>query len=148
MSLHKLALAADFDPPIIYPASDGEPMAETDTHRNLMVELIAQLTAFFSHTPDVYVSGNLFVYYVESEPAKRVAPDVFVARGVGKHERRIYKLWEERRAPEVVLSFLRVKPGAQTCSASGCSTPNSASRSTSSSIRNTITCLWRWSVTA
>lgn len=105
MSQHKAALAVDFDPPIVYPASDGEPMAETDTHRNLMVELIAQLTAFFSHTPDVYVSGNLFIYYVEGEASKRVAPDVFVVRGVGGHERRIYKLWEEGRAPDVVFEL-------------------------------------------
>jgi Uma2 family endonuclease len=41
-------------------------------------------------------------YYVEGDPTKSVSPDVFVVRGAPKHERRIYKFWEEA-APQVVL---------------------------------------------
>jgi Uma2 family endonuclease len=88
-----------------YPASDGEPMAETDVHRRLMSDLIFELSNFFKDDPDVYVSGNLLLYYVEGNPGKRVAPDVFVARGVGKRARRVYKLWEERAAPDVVIEL-------------------------------------------
>lgn len=105
MSQHKAALAVDFDPPIVYPASDGEPVAETDIHRDLMFELIGALKAYFQAAPDVYISGNLFIYYVEGKPARRVAPDLFVVRGVGKHERRVYKLWEEGVVPEVVIEL-------------------------------------------
>lgn len=105
MSMHKKALATEPEPPIEYPESDGEPMAETDIHRNLMAELIAELESYFRDEPDVYVSGNLFIYYVEGNPGKRVAPDVFVVRGVGKHERRVYYLWEEGPAPEVVFEI-------------------------------------------
>lgn len=101
MSLANRAIARE----IYYPESDGEPMAETDVHRNLMVELIAQLEIFFADDPEVYVSGNLLIYYVEGDPAKCVAPDVFVVRGVGKHERHIYKLWEEGRPPDVVFEL-------------------------------------------
>jgi Uma2 family endonuclease len=90
---------------IHYPESDGEPMAETDLHRDLMAELIAELQTYFEHEQDVYVSGNLLIYYVEGDRQKRVAPDVFVVRGVHKHERRIYKLWEEQRAPDVVFEI-------------------------------------------
>jgi len=91
--------------PIIYPESDGKPMAETDVHRRLLSDLIFALDNFFQAQPDVYVSGNLLIYYVEGDPKKRVAPDVFVVRGVPKGERRIYKLWEEGRPPEVVIEL-------------------------------------------
>ncbi len=96
----------EFDYPeagIDYPESDGEPMAETDKHRDLMTALIGSLWNHFAGETDVYVSGNLLLYYVEGDPDKSVAPDVFVTRGVGKHERRSYKLWEEQHAPNVVI---------------------------------------------
>lgn len=90
---------------IDYPAADGEPMAETDVHRDLMLVLIFALTNFFQTKPDAYVSGNLFIYYLEGNPKKRVAPDVFVVRGVGNQRRRIYKLWEEGRPPDLVIEL-------------------------------------------
>lgn len=90
---------------IIYPESDGKPMAETDVHRNLMAELIEELQLFFQADPQVYVSGNLLLYYEEGNPKKRIAPDVFVVRGVPKHERRIYQLWKEGRAPDAVFEI-------------------------------------------
>jgi len=88
-----------------YPASDGKPMAETDVHRQLMSDLIFELSNFFKDEADVYVSGNLLLYYVEGNPGKRVAPDVFVARGVAKGARRVYKLWEEQAVPDVVIEL-------------------------------------------
>lgn len=90
---------------IYYPESDGKPMAETDVHRTLMSELIRELTKRFRDEPDVYVSGNLLVYYVEGNPRKCFAPDVFIVRGVGNHQRRTYKIWEEGRAPKVVIEI-------------------------------------------
>ncbi len=101
MSLHHKALAGEID----YPETDGKPMAETDKHRNLMAELIAELEEFFRSDPDVYVSGNLLLYYVEGQPGKNTAPDIFVVRGIPKHERRTYKLWEEGRAPDIVIEI-------------------------------------------
>jgi Uma2 family endonuclease len=85
-----------------YPESDGKPMGETDKHRKLMNVLIETLDLYFAEDPEVYVSGNLMCYYVEGDPTKSVSPDVFVVRGAPKHERRIYKFWEEA-APQVVL---------------------------------------------
>jgi len=89
----------------LYPESDGKPMAETDIHRQLMLDLLFALANYFQSQPDVYVSGNLLLYYVEGNPKKCVAPDVFVVRGVGNRQRRIYKLWEEGRAPEIVIEL-------------------------------------------
>jgi len=89
----------------IYPESDGKPMAETDIHRNLLADLVFTLENHFREQPDVYVSGNLLVYYVEGNPAKCFAPDVFVVRGVPKGQRRIYKLWEEGVAPQIAIEL-------------------------------------------
>src|SRR5262245_28054280 len=101
MSLPEAMLA----PTIIYPESDGQPMAETDKHRDLMNALIEALKGHFANDPQVYVSGNLLLYYVKGKPAKRVAPDVFVVRGVPKGDRRIYKLWEEGAPPGIVIEI-------------------------------------------
>jgi Uma2 family endonuclease len=88
---------------IDYPESDGQPMAETDLHRDEMFELIGLLRQRYAATGDVYVSGNLFVYYEEGNPRAVVAPDVFVVFGVPGHRRRIYKLWAEGAPPAVVI---------------------------------------------
>ena len=90
---------------VYYPASDGQPVAETDVHRTLMFELIGMLQAFFRADPHVYISGNLFVYYQEGDPRQVVAPDVFVVHGVRDRQRRTYKLWEEGVVPAVVFEL-------------------------------------------
>jgi Uma2 family endonuclease len=89
--------------PVHYPSSDGKPMAETDLHRDEMVRLITTLQNAFADRSDVYVSGNLLLYYVEGDPRRSVAPDVFVVFGIAKHRREIYKLWEEKAGPAVVI---------------------------------------------
>jgi Uma2 family endonuclease len=86
-----------------YPESDGEPMAETDLHLEEMIALIAILQNRFRDAPDVYVAGDNFIYYEEGNPDARFSPDVYVVFGVAKRLRRIYKLWEEGRAPAFVL---------------------------------------------
>jgi len=90
---------------IEYPESDGKPLGETDTHRREILAIITMLDHFFVANADVYISGNLMFYYEEGEPSAVVSPDVFVVKGVPKRERRIYKLWEERRAPATVFEI-------------------------------------------
>lgn len=51
-----------------YPSSDGKPMAESDLHRDEMFYVIQALQEHFRDAEDVYVSGNLLLYYVEGEP--------------------------------------------------------------------------------
>jgi Uma2 family endonuclease len=86
-----------------YPATDGKPMAETDTHRDQTVYLIEALKAHFQADPQVYVAGNLFIYYEEGDVQSQVAPDVFIVFGVPRMLRRVYKLWEEGKNPDVVI---------------------------------------------
>ena len=91
---------------IEYPTSDGEPMAETDAHRIQMTDaLIYPLKEYFRDTPDVYVSGNLLIYYEEGNPCASVAPDVFVVFGVPDEKRSSYKIWEEKQVPSVVFEL-------------------------------------------
>jgi Uma2 family endonuclease len=86
-----------------YPTSDGRPMAETDLHRDLMSDLIYRLQDWFAPDPQVYVSGNLLIYYVTGNKRKHVAPDVFVVRGVGKYRRENYLMWEEGKGPDAII---------------------------------------------
>jgi Uma2 family endonuclease len=90
-------------PPVEYPESDGKPMGETDVHRDEMADTIDILKDRYRDVANVYVAGNLLVYFEEGDATARFAPDVFVVFGVPKRRRRIYKLWEEKRAPSFVL---------------------------------------------
>src|SRR5262245_11477094 len=90
---------------VVYPTSDGKPMAETDDHRELMVDLIETQKAHFIDEPNVYVSGNLLMYYVQGNPRRHVSPDVFVVFGVPKHNREYYLVWQEGKSPDVVFEL-------------------------------------------
>lgn len=81
-------------------------MAETDIHRDLMIALLHALKGYYREHSLVYVSGNIFIYYRdEAGSLQSVSPDIFVAFGVEKKDRRIYKLEEEGKAPEVVIEL-------------------------------------------
>lgn len=90
---------------IRYPESDGQPMAETDVHRKLLMDLDWTLRTFFRDEPQVYAAGNLLIYFVQGDPTQSVAPDVFVVKGVPKHDRRTYQVWREGKAPDVVIEL-------------------------------------------
>jgi len=90
---------------IEYPTGDGKPMGESDLHRKNMVDLIQTLEDYFGNEPMVYVSGWLLIFYEEGNPRKRVAPDVFVVRGVEKRMRGNYLIWKEGRGPDLVIEL-------------------------------------------
>ena len=94
---------------IEYPTSDGQPMAETTLHRKVMTDLIEGLERRFQEAPDVWVGGNLFVYFERGNPRAVVAPDVVLIKGVSKWDRPIYKLWEEGRPPSLVVEVTSEK---------------------------------------
>ena len=94
-----------FAPTLVYPESDGEPMAETEKHRKVMIDVIDILDQHFQHIPDVHVSGNLLLYYEEGNPRKSVSPDVFMVGGLSKKELRVYKTWEQPPTLDFVLEL-------------------------------------------
>ncbi len=88
---------------VYYPESDGEPMAETDTHWVATADLALMLKDRYRDADDVYVASDNFVYFEEGNPAAVFSPDVYVVFGVPKRLRRGYKLWEEGQPPAVVI---------------------------------------------
>lgn len=96
-------------PAVIYPEGDGKPMAETGPHVLLIALALVSLRYWFRSREEAYVGANMFLYYVEGRPDRCVAPDLFVVRGVSSQQRRSFKLWEEKQAPQVVIEFTSAK---------------------------------------
>ncbi|MCG9128006.1 Uma2 family endonuclease [Candidatus Poribacteria bacterium] len=92
-----------------YPDSDGKPIASSERHFKEILKNFSLLENHFANTPDVYVLGDMLMYYVEGDPTKSIAPDIFVSFGIGRKERRIYKIWEEGKPPDFVLEFASKK---------------------------------------
>jgi hypothetical protein len=91
-------------PDPLYPDSDGRFMGDTDFHAHAQIHLREGLQDFFASMP-VYVGSNLIYYYEKGNPRSRRDPDVLVARGVGKHQRRSYRLWEEKVVPSTFFEI-------------------------------------------
>src|SRR6266704_2906377 len=93
--------------PIIYPETDGLPIAENTLQFEWIVTIKGGLDAVFLDDPNVFVAGDLLWYPVEGEPKIRQAPDALVAFGRPKGYRGSYKQWEEGDiAPQVVFEVL------------------------------------------
>ena len=90
-------------PTLVYPESDGEPMAETPRHQQVMIDCMDILRSHFHGFADVYIGGNMLLYYEEGNPRKSVSPDVFMVRGLSKKELRTYKTWEQPSTLDFVL---------------------------------------------
>lgn len=92
---------------IIYPDSNGKPIADNTLQWEWMVAIKSNLEALFKDRPDVFVAGDLLWYPVEGSPKIRVAPDAMVAFGRPKGYRGSYKQWQEAGiAPQVAFEIL------------------------------------------
>jgi Uma2 family endonuclease len=88
---------------IIYPDSDGLPMAENTLQYRWMMTIVGNLEHLFADDPNVFVAGDLFWYPVEGHPEICVAPDALVAFGRPKGDRLSYMQWEEGNVPPQVV---------------------------------------------
>ncbi len=86
-----------------YPDCDGLPMAANDTHYHAIQSIRRPLEGRYRRREDVYVTGDLLLYYQRYDTTKSLAPDVMVVMGTSRHLRRNYLLWEESRMPDVVV---------------------------------------------
>ena len=94
------------DPDIHYPDSDGNPMAETDAQFYPLTETVLALRQRYADRDDVYVSGDLLIYYRMNDNTVRLAPDVFVVFGIDDHLRSSYIIWREGgKTPDFVLEI-------------------------------------------
>lgn len=103
-----MALATDSA--IVYPESDGQPMADNTLQFRWIVLIKENLECLFAADPQVFVGGDLLWYPVEGRPEIRVVPDVMVALGRPKGERGSYRQWQEEQIPPQVV-FEVLSPG-------------------------------------
>merc|ERR1712054_354196 len=95
---------------IIYPSSDGEPVAETYIHLYAILTTLEVLKQYLSGQQGT-VLANQFMYYSQGLPRMRVAPDVMVIFNVEPGGRDNYKIWEEKEVPQVI--FEMTSPGTK-----------------------------------
>ena len=90
---------------VVYPCSDGQPMAETQIHGACMMYVTYALKRWFGKggRADVHVGMNSFLYYEQGNPRAVVAPDVYVVVGAPEYHRDTYLLWNEPKGPDFVL---------------------------------------------
>lgn len=99
--------------PIVYPESDGLPMADNTRQFAAIVTIKENLEIQFADELLVFVAGNHLWYPVEGNNKLRAAPDAFVVFGVPKGHRGSYRQWEEGGiAPQVVFEVQ--SPGNRT----------------------------------
>jgi Uma2 family endonuclease len=89
---------------VIYPESDGLPMADNTLQFRWIVTIEGGLDAIYHNDPSVFVAGNLLWYPVEGNNKIRAAPDAMVVFGRPKGDRGSYLQWRENNiAPQVVF---------------------------------------------
>ena len=90
---------------VVYPCSDGQPMAETQIHGACMMYVTYALKRWFGKggRADVHVGMNSFLYYEQGNPRAAVAPDVYVVVGAPEYHRDTYLPWNEPKGPDFVL---------------------------------------------
>lgn len=96
------------DPQVLYPDSDGKPMAENTIQYRWIVRLVANLKHLL-RDQTAFVAGDLLWYPepVDVPPAPAQAPDAMVVLGRPRGDRGSYKQWEEdNQAPQVVFEIL------------------------------------------
>lgn len=93
---------------ILYPDSDGKPMADNTIQYGWIVRLVTNLKWLLKDQL-AFVAGDLLWYPVKVEvpPAPAQAPDVMVVLGRPKGDRGSYKQWQEDNiAPQVIFEIL------------------------------------------
>lgn len=94
-------------PDIIYPESDGLPMADNTEQFDWIVIIKLGLESLFADNTNVFIAADLLWYPVEGDNKTRVAPDVMVAFGRPKGKRGSYQQWrEDNITPQVVFEIL------------------------------------------
>lgn len=79
---------------VIYPESDGKPIADNTLQWNWVVRIVSELQELFAGQ-QVFVAGDLFWYPVRGNNRIVAAPDALVAFGRSPGYRRSYRQWEE-----------------------------------------------------
>jgi Uma2 family endonuclease len=95
---------------VIYPDSDGKPMADNTKQFRWIVTIKENLEWLFANDPNVFIAGDLLWYPVEGNNKTCQAPDAMVVFGRPKGDRGSYKQWAEANIPPQVV-FEILSPG-------------------------------------
>jgi len=99
---------------IIYPSSDGQPMADSTIQYQWITTIKGGCDALFKDDPDVFIAGDLLWYPVEGNNRICQAPDTMVVFGRPKGDRRSYLQWKENNIPPQVVFEIRSYSDSQT----------------------------------
>ena len=98
---------------VYYPDGDGKPMAESNLHVSIIIQVREILRQWLRTAKNASVYANMLLYFREGNPRVRVAPDVFVVLGVPFDVmQRNYKIWEEQQAPQIIFEITSRKTQA------------------------------------
>ena len=96
---------------IFYPETDGMPLPDGLFQSPLYARIMEMLRTFFKDLADCEVNGDIFIYYIEGDNRRTVAPDCFVVFGLSDaalhslEVRNTYVLHEVGKMPDFVLEI-------------------------------------------
>ena len=96
---------------IVYPFTDDMPMDDGQYQVPIYMDVVTSFRLQFSEVPRSRVHGNVFIYFAEGDPLRRVAPDCFVLfdlspegeASIKRHN--TYLVWEVGKPPDFVLEI-------------------------------------------
>ena len=93
------------DPTVVYPEEEKVPESELQGNARRYVQ--SALSIRYQEWPDIYVAGDLFVYYRMNDAAARLAPDIMVVFGAAESPPRpSWRVWREGGlTPDFVLEI-------------------------------------------
>ena len=92
---------------IIYPCSDGQPMADSTIQYKLIVTIKEGCESLLKDDQNVFIAADLLWYPVEGRTDISQAPDVMVVFGRPKGDRRSYIQFREDNIPPQVVFEIR-----------------------------------------
>ncbi|ACK71768.1 protein of unknown function DUF820 [Gloeothece citriformis PCC 7424] len=89
------------------PCDDGVPM-ETQRHKLQLDLLMDGLLLWLEQRDNGYVGGNMFLYFSMAQLRNQdfLGPDFFAVIDVPKGERKSWVVWEQGKAPDVIIELL------------------------------------------
>lgn len=106
MSIADLGAIGTTPQPIVYPESDGMPMADNTVQLRHIVTIYGGLSAVFRNNPNIFIAADLLWYPIEGNNKLSIAPDVMAARRP-KGDRGSYLQWVEGGVPPHVVFEIR-----------------------------------------
>ncbi len=95
------------DEDVLFPDSDGKPMADNTEQYRWIVIIKENLEILFAADDNVFIAADLLWYPVRSKIISPTAPDVMVVFDRPKGKRRSYRQWNEQNIPpQVVFEIL------------------------------------------